>query len=474
MDLKLEYQTFRAKPFESLSQTYTQYKTLLNKLTNDGVALSKHKINVGSVNSLLENWLSFSQGLRNANYTQTLVLADIYGRFVFEDNSPKPFQSKNKCLVTEMFDWDKKEVSDYEEMTQVKVLMALADDELFCRDDLLALKQAKLEADTFQNQNTELTKLNHALQDQLKEGRKVNEKWLNNSNKVKRHNPDSKLPNFNTGRIIVPESQAINECLKLTKASTDPESFKESGSEPQTPIPPLKNLQGASPRSKVMALTYQDHSPRERPGLGIMTHTKSETQESSSKIVLGIVNVYDTEPVTSSVPTEVKINDQESKIDERTKLVRGGVLAESSQSSGSSISVSCNTCGSNVHSTNDHSDFEHFNGETHQEAHLVPGQWMLKEYDWCQELSAQICRATRMVENQNNVKVKQIRTDNKTEFRNSKLEIFCDKKEISHNFSSPYTPEQNGVAERKNRTLIEAARTMLNGLVLSKHLWTEV
>ncbi|GJX53329.1 retrovirus-related pol polyprotein from transposon TNT 1-94, partial [Tanacetum coccineum] len=78
-------------------------------------------------------------------------------------------------------------------------------------------------------------------------------------------------------------------------------------------------------------------------------------------------------------------------------------------------------------------------------AHLVPGQWMLKEYDWFQELSAQICRATS----------------------------FCDEKGISQNFSSPYTPEQNGVAERKNITLIEAARTMLNGLVLSKYFWTE-
>ncbi|GKB23632.1 retrovirus-related pol polyprotein from transposon TNT 1-94 [Tanacetum coccineum] len=75
----------------------------------------------------------------------------------------------------------------------------------------------------------------------------------------------------------------------------------------------------------------------------------------------------------------------------------------------------------------------------------------------------------RMVENQNDVKVKQIKTNNRTEFRNSKFESFCNEKGISQNFSSPYTPEQNGVAERKNRTLIEAARTMLKGLVLSKH-----
>ncbi|GKD41052.1 hypothetical protein Tco_1261259, partial [Tanacetum coccineum] len=86
MDLKLEYQTFRAKPTESLSQTYTRYKTLLNELANDGVNLSKHEINVGFVNSLPEKWLIFSQGLRNANHTQTLDLEYIYGRFFFEEN----------------------------------------------------------------------------------------------------------------------------------------------------------------------------------------------------------------------------------------------------------------------------------------------------------------------------------------------------------------------------------------------------
>ncbi|GJR27593.1 retrovirus-related pol polyprotein from transposon TNT 1-94 [Tanacetum coccineum] len=79
----------------------------------------------------------------------------------------------------------------------------------------------------------------------------------------------------------------------------------------------------------------------------------------------------------------------------------------------------------------------------------------------------------KMVENQNDVKVKQIRTDNGIEFRNHDLESFCDKKVISQYFCSPYTPKQNGIAERKNRTLIEATRIMMNGSVLFKHLWTE-
>nr|GEY88297.1 retrovirus-related Pol polyprotein from transposon TNT 1-94 [Tanacetum cinerariifolium] len=101
MDLKLEYQTFKAKSTESLLQTYTRYKTMLNELANDGVNLSKHEINVGFVNSLPEKWLTFSQGLRNANHTQTIDLANIYGRFVYEDNLiQRRYSDTKKALIT--------------------------------------------------------------------------------------------------------------------------------------------------------------------------------------------------------------------------------------------------------------------------------------------------------------------------------------------------------------------------------------
>nr|GEW68538.1 Rop guanine nucleotide exchange factor 14-like isoform X1 [Tanacetum cinerariifolium] len=56
----------------------------------------------------------------------------------------------------------------------------------------------------------------------------------------------------------------------------------------------------------------------------------------------------------------------------------------------------------------------------------------------------------RQMENLNDTKVKQLRSDNETEFRNHTLEAFCDEKGISQNFSSRCTPEQNGVAERRN------------------------
>ncbi|GJZ52345.1 retrovirus-related pol polyprotein from transposon TNT 1-94 [Tanacetum coccineum] len=914
MDLKLEYQTFWAKYTKRLSQTYTLYKTLLNELANDDVNLSKHEINVGFVNSLPEKWLTFSQRLRNANHIQTLDLAEIYGRFVYEDNliqrshfardcfsktsepfykspvnnyssaskgfqpkftpkliqsssnsnnqadpkfqkdykaeykkmkaklavlkaspsssqNPKTFQPKNKGLVVETFDWDEEEVFVKEEVTQVKVLMALADDELTigksharngewvditmrkCKDELLILKQAKFDAVTIPIQNTKLIKLNHALQEQLKKEKKIIEKWLTSSKKVsqciseqiphqkkkvlggelltessskknenenlfvpasmgydqemvpktkdwvERLNPDSKLPNFNTGRILVPESQAVNESLET---SNTPESSKDSEAEFLTPLPPLKILQGASPSSEVMPLTFQPHSSKERPGLGIMKHTKPETHDLSNESVSRTVTVSESKQTTPSVSTEVKDTKQESKLNELTKLVqmlidkkvnsdqktqesnskiqkvessksvdsskisqdskpkvqsaglskslrpkpiqkpqlkcelchytnhstdvcyrilycmickkedyktsnhemyinslkrsenykaqpyqyassskeilkakakpfppcthygfndhilddcrnypecgicgsydhstlghncviqiRGGVLAESSQSNESSIGrhirepiwyldsgcsrsmtgvksylhkyvkqpgpkfddkqgtifnankeivliaprrndvyvldmssltpngacffakaleilglpslvyskdKPCTTCEKGKHHRASFKTKQNFSirkclhllhmnlfgpvspmSINHKKYTLVNVD-EYSRYTWIYFLRKKsqspemIMSFIKMVENQNDVKVKQIRTDNGTEFRNHELESFCDEKGISQNFSSPYTPEQNGVAKKRNRTLIEAARTMLNGTVLSNNFWTD-
>ncbi|GJY04878.1 putative ribonuclease H-like domain-containing protein, partial [Tanacetum coccineum] len=67
----------------------------------------------------------------------------------------------------------------------------------------------------------------------------------------------------------------------------------------------------------------------------------------------------------------------------------------------------------------------------------------------------------RQIENQLNKKVKTIRCDNGTEFKNRDMIEFCGSKGIKREYSNARTPQQNGVAERKNRTLIEAARTLL-------------
>ncbi|GJZ25079.1 retrovirus-related pol polyprotein from transposon TNT 1-94 [Tanacetum coccineum] len=174
------------------------------------------------------------------------------------------------------------------------------------------------------------------------------------------------------------------------------------------------------------------------------------------------------------------------------------------------VTKSCETCGSTVHTTTDHNDIEWFSkGEAPQAKKAEAFQSKKVEssnatrfktptkrsinhekytlvivdeysrYTWVYFLKRKIhtletiMSFIKRVENQNDIKVKQLRTDSGTEFRNSIFVNFCDEG-ISQNFSFPYTPEQRGVAERKNQTLIEGARTMLFGSFFSKKYWTEV
>ncbi|GJU61737.1 putative ribonuclease H-like domain-containing protein [Tanacetum coccineum] len=77
------------------------------------------------------------------------------------------------------------------------------------------------------------------------------------------------------------------------------------------------------------------------------------------------------------------------------------------------------------------------------------------------------------IENQINHRVKIIRCDNGTKFKNKEMNQFCKMKGIKREFSVARTPQQNGVAERKNRTLIEVARTMLANSKLPTNFWAE-
>nr|GFB24067.1 hypothetical protein [Tanacetum cinerariifolium] len=65
------------------------------------------------------------------------------------------------------------------------------------------------------------------------------------------------------------------------------------------------------------------------------------------------------------------------------------------------------------------------------------------------------------------------RCDNRGEFRNKEMDDFCSRKEIKIEFSNARTPQQNGVTERRNRTLIEAARKMLADAKLPVTFWAE-
>nr|GEU39538.1 retrovirus-related Pol polyprotein from transposon TNT 1-94 [Tanacetum cinerariifolium] len=226
-------------------------------------------------------------------------------------------------------------------MTQLKVLVVLINNELFVGK-------------------------NHAR----------NGEWIDITIKMIGLKDSTLTANFNTRSILFPKSQAVNECLQLTKVPTDHESSKESGSELQTPLPSLKIF-----KELLQALSQN----------------------------------YKAQPYQYAFPSKQILKSKAKPYPPFTH------------------------CGFNNHRPDDCRNYP--------------------ECEICKSYSCQIW-STRMVENQNDVKVKQIRTDSMTEFRNSELESFCDEKGISYNFSYLYTPKQIGVAKRKNGTLIEAARTI--------------
>ena len=71
------------------------------------------------------------------------------------------------------------------------------------------------------------------------------------------------------------------------------------------------------------------------------------------------------------------------------------------------------------------------------------------------------------------MRIVSIRSDHGGEFQNEKFEKYCFENGIHHNFSAPRTPQQNGVVERKNRSLEEGARTLLNETNLPKYVWAD-
>ncbi|KAJ9538751.1 hypothetical protein OSB04_031484 [Centaurea solstitialis] len=89
------------------------------------------------------------------------------------------------------------------------------------------------------------------------------------------------------------------------------------------------------------------------------------------------------------------------------------------------------------------------------------------------ETSSLIINFIKAVQVQLKLPVQTVRTDNGTEFKNTVLKSFYNSFGITQTFSAARTPEQNGVVERRNRTLVEAARSMLAESQLPQYLWAE-
>jgi len=79
----------------------------------------------------------------------------------------------------------------------------------------------------------------------------------------------------------------------------------------------------------------------------------------------------------------------------------------------------------------------------------------------------------KMVETQSGYKIQFLRSDNGKEYTSTKFNLFCEEAGIAHQLTAPYTPQQNGVSERRNRSVMEMARCMLHEKELPKTFWAE-
>ena len=78
-----------------------------------------------------------------------------------------------------------------------------------------------------------------------------------------------------------------------------------------------------------------------------------------------------------------------------------------------------------------------------------------------------------VVEQETREKITTFRTDRGGEFVSREFNLFCEEAGIKQHLTAPYTPQQNGVVERRNRTLMEMARSILKHMHMPNHLWGE-
>jgi transposase InsO family protein len=76
----------------------------------------------------------------------------------------------------------------------------------------------------------------------------------------------------------------------------------------------------------------------------------------------------------------------------------------------------------------------------------------------------------KWIHNEFEITIKKVRSNNGSEFKNTRIDDLCDEFRIRHQFSAKYTPQLNGLVERKNRTLIDMTRSMLNEYNVSHFL----
>ncbi|GJU17393.1 retrovirus-related pol polyprotein from transposon TNT 1-94 [Tanacetum coccineum] len=122
------------------------------------------------------------------------------------------------------------------------------------------------------------------------------------------------------------------------------------------------------------------------------------------------------------------------------------------------------------HCINEKTTMVKFRTAIHKTQGILDYVYTLKTKD---EVLGVFIKWKKMIETQTCRKIKHLRTDNGGEYKNDLFTKFCEDESIVMHFTVRHTPQQNGVAERINRTFLEKVRCMLSNAGLGKEFWAE-
>ncbi|GJW84993.1 hypothetical protein Tco_0158138 [Tanacetum coccineum] len=356
-------------------------------------------------------------------------------------SASKAVTVKNKGLIAEAYEWDEEEVSsDDNKMVEVKVLMALAEEndavnkegagneqrnnllskhrdlvhELnACKEQLLVLKQAKLDFLTMQHVNTKILKENKNLRTKLKELTAITETWLNSSNKVNQYiseqissqkkrilGVDNLLtelipPSYSSGQkdLVFVKSSADDTKMSIPADSqrnttgpsitvTDSSATKYDSADEysvcSTPLPPLKKLDGAEPisgsksvksilrsKSTLKAETLKGvkiNEPSSAPAKGNKSSSASKVNSAPAG-KLKSVKIKDDPPLAIVIKelNDLKLQISKNQSSYSRNNQQDYLSRKRDQSKNPQHDFKrCESCGSSTHTTTDHYDIKWF------------------------------------------------------------------------------------------------------------------
>ena len=102
--------------------------------------------------------------------------------------------------------------------------------------------------------------------------------------------------------------------------------------------------------------------------------------------------------------------------------------------------------------------------------HLLTWIYFLKGKDI---VFGKVKEVKALIKNHSERRIKTLKIDNGGEYASKYFEAFCKEAGIKRELTTPYNPQQNGVAKRKNRTIMEAMKTLIHDRDIHMHLWDE-